>query len=89
MVNTDTVPAALVSLDRMLRSACRLERPDWLAAPDDAARLRVVVDQVAGLTDLSGIEGQQLRPLPDIIDLLHGQELPHQRELRGQRDPGA
>lgn len=28
-------------------------RPDWLAAPDDAARLRVVVDQVAGLTDLS------------------------------------
>ena len=28
-------------------------RPDWLAAPDDAARLRVVVDQVATLTDLS------------------------------------
>ena len=28
-------------------------RPDWLAAPDDAARLRVVVDQVAGLTDRS------------------------------------
>ena len=28
-------------------------RPDWLAAGDDAARLRVVVDQVAGLTDLS------------------------------------
>ncbi|MFL6130491.1 MAG: deoxyguanosinetriphosphate triphosphohydrolase [Mycobacteriales bacterium] len=28
-------------------------RPDWLAATDDAARLRVVVDQVAGLTDLS------------------------------------
>jgi dGTPase len=28
-------------------------RPDWLAAPDDAARLRVVVDQIAGLTDLS------------------------------------
>ena len=28
-------------------------RPDWLAAADDAARLRVVVDQVAGLTDLS------------------------------------
>jgi dGTPase len=28
-------------------------RPDWLAAPDDAARLRVVIDQIAGLTDLS------------------------------------
>ena len=28
-------------------------RPDWLAAGDDAARLRVVVDQVAWLTDLS------------------------------------
>ncbi|MFZ2016191.1 MAG: deoxyguanosinetriphosphate triphosphohydrolase [Nocardioides sp.] len=33
-----------------------LERPfadDWRAAPDDAARLRVVVDQVASLTDSS------------------------------------
>ena len=28
-------------------------RPDFLAAPDDAARLRVVVDQVAQLTDAS------------------------------------
>ena len=28
-------------------------RPDWLAAVDDAARLRVVIDQVASLTDLS------------------------------------
>jgi dGTPase len=28
-------------------------RPDWLSAPDDAGRLRVVIDQVAGLTDLS------------------------------------
>jgi dGTPase len=28
-------------------------RPDWLAAPDDATRLRVVIDQVAVLTDLS------------------------------------
>jgi dGTPase len=28
-------------------------RPDWRAAGDDAARLRVVVDQVAGLTDFS------------------------------------
>jgi dGTPase len=39
----DRAPAAL---DAALR-------PDWLAAADDAARLRVVVDQVAGLTDLS------------------------------------
>ena len=28
-------------------------RPDWLAAGDDAARLRVVIDQTATLTDLS------------------------------------
>jgi dGTPase len=28
-------------------------RPSWHAAPDDGARLRVVVDQVASLTDLS------------------------------------
>jgi len=28
-------------------------RPAWLAAADDAGRLRVVIDQVAGLTDLS------------------------------------
>lgn len=27
-------------------------RADWLAAPDDAARLRVIVDQVASLTDV-------------------------------------
>lgn len=35
-----------------------LDRPfadDWLAAPDDAARLRVVVDQVASLTDASAV----------------------------------
>jgi dGTPase len=35
-----------------------LERPfadDWAAAPDDAARLRVVVDQVASLTDASAL----------------------------------
>jgi dGTPase len=31
-------------------------RPDWLAAPDDAARLRVVIDQVARLTDLSAAD---------------------------------
>ena len=30
-------------------------RADWLAAPDDPARLRVVVDQVARLTDLSAV----------------------------------
>jgi dGTPase len=28
---------------------------DWEAAPDDAARLRVVVDQVASLTDASAV----------------------------------
>lgn len=36
-----------------------LEAPfaaDWAAAPDDAARLRVVVDQVASLTDVSAAE---------------------------------
>ncbi|MCW2771805.1 MAG: putative deoxyguanosinetriphosphate triphosphohydrolase [Nocardioides sp.] len=35
-----------------------LERPfadDWAAAPDDAARLRVVIDQVASLTDASAL----------------------------------
>ncbi len=35
-----------------------LERPfadDWRAAPDDAARLRVVIDQVASLTDASAV----------------------------------
>jgi dGTPase len=30
-------------------------RPAWLTAPDDAGRLRVVIDQVAGLTDLSAV----------------------------------
>jgi dGTPase len=33
-----------------------LERPfadDWSAAPDDAARRRVLIDQVAALTDAS------------------------------------
>ena len=29
---------------------------DWAAAADDAARLRVVVDQVASLTDVSAAE---------------------------------
>ncbi|HQR25577.1 MAG TPA: deoxyguanosinetriphosphate triphosphohydrolase [Nocardioides sp.] len=35
-----------------------LDRPfadDWAAAPDDAARVRVVVDQVASLTDASAV----------------------------------
>jgi dGTPase len=30
-------------------------RPDWRSAPDDAGRLRVVIDQVAGLTDRSAV----------------------------------
>jgi dGTPase len=29
--------------------------PAWEAASDDAARLRVVIDQVARLTDLSAV----------------------------------
>lgn len=39
-----------------------LERPfadDWAAAPDDAARLRVVIDQVASLTDASAVAWHQ------------------------------
>jgi dGTPase len=38
------------------RAPAHLEVPfaaDWAAAPDDFARLRVVVDQVASLTDVS------------------------------------
>lgn len=45
-----TVPAALRSLDRLLRLACRLPRPSWLetaervwAAPSDGPRRRAVV----------------------------------------------
>ena len=30
-------------------------RPTWEAAPDDAARLRVVIDQIASLTDTSAV----------------------------------
>ena len=40
------------------RGPSELEQPfaaDWRAAPDDATRLRVVVDQVASLTDLSAL----------------------------------
>ena len=33
----------------------RVFADDWEAAPDDAARLRVVVDQVASLTDASAV----------------------------------
>ena len=49
------VVAELVSVlaDRAPDALDPAHRPEWLAAPDDAARLRVVVDQVAGLTDLS------------------------------------
>ena len=41
------------------RAPVALEPPfaaDWVAAPDDAARLRVVVDQVASLTDVSAMQ---------------------------------
>ena len=40
------------------RAPDALERPfadDWHAAPDDSARLRVVIDQVASLTDASAL----------------------------------
>ena len=32
-----------------------LFRPTWEAAPDDAARLRIVIDQIASLTDTSAV----------------------------------
>ncbi|GGP06903.1 deoxyguanosinetriphosphate triphosphohydrolase [Nonomuraea glycinis] len=34
-------------------------RPDFLAAPDDAARVRVVIDQIASLTDTSALAWHQ------------------------------
>ena len=34
-------------------------RPDFLAAPDDAARVRVVIDQIASLTDTSAVAWHQ------------------------------
>jgi len=40
------------------RAPAALDRPfadDWRAAPDDASRLRVVIDQVASLTDASAV----------------------------------
>ena len=40
--------SAPASLDPILRDA-------WDGAPDDAARLRVVLDQVASLTDASAV----------------------------------
>lgn len=50
------------------RAPVVLEPPfadDWKAAPDDAARLRVVVDQVASLTDVSAAEWHaRLAPPP-------------------------
>jgi hypothetical protein len=34
----ETLPAALLSLDRMLRLACRVDRPDWLDGADEVWR---------------------------------------------------
>ena len=45
-------------VDALLRAPEHLEAPfagDWASAADDAARLRVVVDQVASLTDVSAV----------------------------------
>jgi dGTPase len=42
----------------ILRAPGALEpwlRPAWRAAPNDAARLRIVADQVASLTDTSAL----------------------------------
>jgi dGTPase len=51
------VVADLVRLlaDRAPDSLDPARAQDWSAAPDDAARLRVVVDQVAGLTDAAAV----------------------------------
>lgn len=51
------------------RAPIALEPPfaaDWVDAPDDAARLRVVVDQVASLTDVSAMQlhARLVRPRP-------------------------
>jgi dGTPase len=42
-------------VDRAPEAMDSLLRPSWEAAADDAARLRVVVDQVAGLTDAAAV----------------------------------
>jgi dGTPase len=61
-VGAEPVYALQREIVQELVSAIRLSAPDsldpvlrdaWLTAPDDAARLRVVVDQVASLTDRS------------------------------------
>jgi dGTPase len=55
------VMAALVA-QMLARAPDVLDRPfadDWRAAPDDAARQRVVIDQVASLTDASAVARHQ------------------------------
>jgi len=47
----DLVTSLAARPDRLRREFA----DDWAAAPDDAARLRVVVDQVASLTDASAV----------------------------------
>jgi dGTPase len=57
MVRQRELLAELVAL-LAHRGPDALERPfadDWAAAPDDPARLRVVIDQVASLTDASAV----------------------------------
>jgi dGTPase len=40
---------------------------DWRAAPDDAARCRVVIDQVASLTDASAAARHAMMVGPDRV----------------------
>ncbi len=57
MVRERELLAELVA-ELVRRGPDALDRPfadDWAAAPDDAARLRVVLDQVASLTDASAV----------------------------------
>jgi dGTPase len=57
MVRQRELLAELVAL-LAHRGPDALERPfadDWAAAPDDAGRLRVIIDQVASLTDASAL----------------------------------
>ena len=57
MVRQRELLAELVAL-LAHRGPTALERPfadDWAAATDDSARLRVVIDQVASLTDASAV----------------------------------